>query len=139
MTKKAKNPVLVKRGKAARVKGQVGEREVCEILTRIVGEKHNRLLGQARDAGADVRWGPFMLEVKRQQRLKLPDWQQQVSVAARDAGLLPAIVWRRDGEKWWVACPFEEFVTIFEALRNGPGQSRDGNGNHADPADEVDR
>lgn len=139
MTKQAKDPALVKRGRSARIRGQVGEREVCEILTRIVGEKHNRLLGQARDAGADVRYGPFLLEVKRQQRLKLPDWQKQVSTAATDAGMLPGLVWRRDGEKWWVAVPFEEFVTIFEALRNGPGQSRDGDGNHADSANEVDR
>lgn len=133
---KEKDPALVKRGRGARVKGQVGEREVCEILTRITGNKHKRILGQARDSGCDARWGPFLLEIKRQQRLKMPDWQQQVQVAARDAGLLPAIVWRRDNEKWWVACPFEEFVQVFEALRQGAGSGqRDGNGDPDTPAE----
>jgi hypothetical protein len=117
--RKEKDPELVKRGKSARLKGAGGEREVCDILTRIVGEKHSRILGQARDAGADVRYGPFLLEVKRQARLKMSEWQQQVKVAADAAGVLPGIVWRRDGEKWWVAVEFEQFVTIFEALRQG--------------------
>ncbi len=134
--KQAKDPALVKRGKAARNKGAAGEREVCEILTRIVGEKHTRLLGQARDAGGDVKFGPFLLEVKRQARTKMAEWQQQAAVSARDAGMLPAVVWRQDGAKFWISVPFEEFVQIFEALRQGAGSGqRDGNGD-PDPSAE---
>lgn len=117
MTKKAKDPVLVKRGKAARVKGQVGEREVCEIIRRVTGEDIKRNLGQERDSGCDISMGPFILEVKRQQRNKMAEWQQQVSEAAKESGKIPAIVWRRDGEKWWVACEFEVFLQIVNSLR----------------------
>lgn len=137
MTEKPeKDPALVKRGKAARVKGQVGEREVCEILTRIVGEKHTRLLGQARDSGGDVRYGPFLLEVKRQARTKMAEWQQQAAASARDAGMLPAVVWRQDGAKFWISVPFEEFVQIFEALRQGASDGeRNGDGDPDSPAE----
>lgn len=134
--KPEKDPELVRRGKAARTKGSAGEREVCDILTRLTGSPHKRILGQARDSGCDARYGPFMLEIKRQNRLKLPDWQKQVQVAANNEGLLPAIVWRRDGEKWWVALEFEQFVTIFEAMRQGASDGeRNGDGDPDTPAE----
>lgn len=114
-----KDEYLVKRGRAARTKGAAGEREVCEILTRLTGKAHKRNLGQARDSGCDVNYGPFLLEVKRQERLKMPEWQQQAAVAAEKEGLVPAVVYRQNGGKFWISCPFETFVALFEAMLKG--------------------
>ena len=114
---KQKDPEAVRRGKNNRRKGAVAEREVCHIISDITGEEVKRNLSQTRDAGSDVTWGPFMLEVKYQQTYALPAWQRQVEVSAKDAGLLPAVVYRRPDEKFWVSLPFETFVMLFDGLR----------------------
>lgn len=104
-------------GRYAKQKGERGEREVCGIITRVTGEPCKRKLGQARDAGGDVDWGPFLLEVKSRQTVAMPAWQEQVRIAARESGQVPAVVWRRKGEEFWIAVPFEEFISIFNTLR----------------------
>jgi len=106
-------------GAGVRRKGARGENEVCKILTRIVGTKHVRNLDQTREGGGDVAWGPFLLEVKTTETVSMPAWQRQAIASAEKGGDIPAVVWRRKGEKWWLAMPFEEFVTIFETLRLG--------------------
>jgi len=112
-----RDPEAVRRGKAARSKGQRGERAVCAILEQITGVPHKRNLGQARDSGCDIDFGPFLLEAKHQERLKMPEWQQQVIEAAKPVGKIPAIVFKRNAEPFWVALPFAEFVTMVHALR----------------------
>lgn len=104
-------------GAGARRKGARGENEVCKILTRIVGEKHARNLDQTREGGGDIVWGPFLLEVKTTETVSMPAWQRQAVASAEARDAVPAVVWRRKAEKWWLAMPFEEFVAIFEALR----------------------
>lgn len=114
---KQKDPEAVRRGRSNRRKGAVAEREVCHIIAGITGEEVKRNLTQTRDAGSDVTWGPFMLEVKYQQTYALPAWQRQVEVSAKDAGLLPAVVYRRPEEKFWISLPFDTFVMLFDGLR----------------------
>lgn len=104
-------------GRYAKQKGERGEREVCGIITRITGEPCKRKLGQARDSGGDVDWGPFLLEVKARQTVSMPAWQEQVRIAANASGQVPAVVWRRKGEEFWIAVPFEEFISMFNTLR----------------------
>lgn len=104
-------------GRYAKQKGERGEREVCGIITRITGEPSKRKLGQARDSGGDVDWGPFLLEVKARQTVSMPAWQEQVRIAANASGQVPAVVWRRKGEEFWIAVPFEEFISMFNTLR----------------------
>lgn len=115
-------------GAGARRKGARGENEVCKILTRLVGEKHVRNLDQTREGGGDVSWGPFLLEVKTTETVSMPAWQRQAVASAVAKGMIPAVVWRRKGDKWWLAMPFEEFVTIFETLRAAALQSVTGGG-----------
>lgn len=115
--KKAKDPERVLMGRSNRRKGANAERDVCHVINEITGEGVKRNLSQTRDAGSDVVWGPFMLEVKYQKALALPAWQRQVQVAADDAGLVPAVVYRRPDEKFWISLPFETFVMLFDALR----------------------
>lgn len=104
-------------GRYAKQKGERGEREVCGIITRLTGEVSKRKLGQAREGGGDVDWGPFLLEVKARQTVSMPAWQEQVRIAANESGQVPAVVWRRKGEEFWIAVPFEEFISIFNTLR----------------------
>lgn len=104
-------------GRYAKQKGERGEREVCGIITRLTGEPSKRKLGQAREGGGDVDWGPFLLEVKARQTVSMPAWQEQVRIAANESGQVPAVVWRRKGEEFWIALPFEEFISIFNTLR----------------------
>lgn len=106
-----------KQGKANRAKGARAEREVCHLLTELTGHKVTRNLSQTRDAGSDVEWGPFLLEVKYQKTLALPQWQRQVRVAVQGTDKVPAVVYRRPEEDWWVSLPFPVFVMLFETLR----------------------
>jgi hypothetical protein len=113
-------------GRYAKQKGERGEREVCGIITRLTGEPSKRKLGQARDSGGDVDWGPFLLEVKARQTVSMPAWQEQVRIAAHESGQVPAVVWRRKGEEFWIAVPFEEFISIFNTLRLAAMGAQDG-------------
>jgi len=128
-----KNPENVRRGRSARAKGAQGEREVCHILSELTGEEFQRILGQARDSGSDVRYGPFLLEVKRHERLCLPQWQEQAKASAQEAGKIPAVVYRQNREDWWISVPLRELVLLLEGLRNaakgrlpGPLEAQDG-------------
>lgn len=122
------NPEVPVRGKlsgaGARRKGARGENEVCKILTEIVGTKHVRNLDQTREGGGDISWGPFLLEVKTTETVSMPAWQRQAVASAEKGGDVPAVVWRRKAEQWWVALPFKEFATMFETLRAGAEQSQ---------------
>lgn len=104
-------------GRGAKRKGEVGERQVCAIINKITGEETKRKLGQAREGGGDVDWGPFLLEVKNRSTVSMPAWQQQVCTAVEGTDQVPAVVWKRKAEKFWIALPFEDFVQIFDTLR----------------------
>lgn len=114
-----KDPEAQKRGKANRAKGARVEREVCHLIQQITGEEVRRNLSQTRDAGGDVLWGPFYLEVKYQAKINMPEWQRQaVQSAVQDgSGLVPAVVYRRANEQFWISLPFETFVALFDAMR----------------------
>ena len=108
-------------GSRNRSKGARAENEVCHILADLTGEELHRNLGQARDSGGDVDWGPFLLEVKYQQTYSLPHWQRQVTEAAAERGLVPAVVYRRPHERFWISLPFHEFVILLDTLRKKAG------------------
>lgn len=108
---------LSARGKRNRAKGARAEREVCQLITAITGTEVKRELSQTRDSGSDVRWGPFLLEVKYHQNVAMPAWQKQASDNADEAKLVPAVVYRRPEEQFWISLPFQAFVTMFETLR----------------------
>lgn len=104
-------------GRAARNKGARVERECCKVIEAVTGDEVSRILGQARDGGFDVQWGPFGIEVKARETVAMPAWQKQVVEAVGESGLIPAVCWRRSGEKFWIALPFESFLAVFHALR----------------------
>lgn len=123
--KREKDPVRQAMGRSNRRKGAVAEREVCHLVERHTGDKVCRNLSQTRDAGGDVIWGPFYLEVKYQRTIAMPAWQRQAVQSARDEGeRIPAVVYRQPNEKYWVSMPFEEFLQLFQGLRVAAGIAR---------------
>lgn len=115
-------------GRTARNKGARVEREVCKVIEQKTGDEVSRILGQARDGGFDVEWGPFGIEVKARETVAMPAWQKQVVAAVGDSGQIPAVVWRRSGEKFWIALPFEQFLEVFQMLREAAEAGVKGNG-----------
>lgn len=105
-------------GKGCRDKGARTEREVCHIIEQIAGDKVSRNLEQTREGGADVHWGPFALEVKARQTIAMPEWQRQVREAVAGTDKIPAVVYRRNGEDFWISLPFSEFLKMFTELRD---------------------
>lgn len=118
--KREKDPEAQARGRSNRRKGAVAEREVCHLIRGATGDEVSRNLSQTRDAGGDVKWGPFYLEVKYQKTIAMPAWQQQAAAsAAQDGeGLVPAVVYRRPNEQFWIAMPFDAFLATFATLRD---------------------
>lgn len=134
MAKKARDPLDFENGlpkssgRTARNKGARVEREVCKVIEQKTGDEVSRILGQARDGGFDVEWGPFGIEVKARETVAMPAWQKQVVAAVGDSGQIPAVVWRRSGEKFWIALPFEQFLEVFQMLREAAEAGVKGNG-----------
>lgn len=104
-------------GRGARAKGARGEREVCHLIAGITGDDVSRNIGQSRDGGHDVDWGPFAIEVKTQQLVSMPAWQRQVLRSVEGTDKVPTVAWRRKGEDWWIALPMAKFIEIFHVLR----------------------
>ncbi|HKX55739.1 MAG TPA: hypothetical protein VJN01_06550, partial [Xanthomonadales bacterium] len=93
--------------------------EVCHLIREMTGDEVRRNLSQTRDAGGDVKWGPFYFEVKYQKAIAMPAWQRQAceSTVADGNGLVPAVVYRQPNNAFWVSLPFAVFLGLFDALR----------------------
>jgi len=97
--------------KSQRDKGKRGELEVANILSDALGREVKRILGQERDSGADLRVGRFVMDVKRQETLKLQEWCNQVEAAA-DPMDVPVVVYRRNGQPWRVVLRLDDFIPM---------------------------
>jgi hypothetical protein len=111
-------------GRAQRDKGARGERELGKELTKLTGLPVTRLLGQARDGGADFRLAlasgevqtvervrSLLVECKRHQKLALPAWLRQVDEACGE-GELGVVAHRRNREGWQVTMTLATFVDL---------------------------
>lgn len=84
-----------------RRKGQVGERELCKLLSDELGIEVKRNVDQARNGGADCLEIPgFAAECKRQERLSRPTWWAQAVDQGRKANAEPIVFYRRSREPW---------------------------------------
>lgn len=98
-----------RRGRNNRRKGQVGEREVCDLLGEAFGLNLHRQLGQERDSGTDVHVPGFRIEVKRRKAIAgLYAWLATADVG----GGLPLVCMRGDGREWLVAMRLADWVSI---------------------------
>jgi hypothetical protein len=95
---------MAKRGKSAREKGAAAEREFFAILNLFLPEnlRLKRELGQARDGGADGKSAGVLIEVKRQENLRLYSWLEQARKSAENSAEnpYPVVAFRRNHGQW---------------------------------------
>ena len=98
-----------RRGK--RNKGAAGERELAGILKDHLGFEVKRNLGQARDGADDITIQKFRIEVKRQERLQVDKWSEQVESCSK-SGEIPILAYRRNGQPWRVCLKLDDFIPL---------------------------
>jgi Holliday junction resolvase len=97
------------RGKAK--KGSAGERELAALLTDQLGFVVKRNLGQARDGADDITIQHFRIEVKRQERLQIDAWSEQVE-ACTQPGEVAVLAYRRNGQPWRICLKLDDFIPL---------------------------
>lgn len=98
-------------GARQRQRGAETEREVCKIITEKTGWQTNRILGQARDGGADVRLGQFLIEVKRRKSIAVYEWLDQCQKASSVSDK-PVVIARGDHKGFVVIQPLEDWLEM---------------------------
>ena len=99
-------------GKNNRLRGQQGEREIAALLTDALGTPIKRLLGQARDGGADIFTAPYRWEIKRRKAGNIAYQWLDEAYASLLPGERPLVAFRSDGKKWLVVMPIEEAIRL---------------------------
>lgn len=91
-------------GASQRNKGAAGERELAKLLAAALDIDCSRNLEQTRCGGADLLGvGPWAIEVKRHEKLHIPQWWGQACQQAKD--LYPALAYRQSRQPWTVLVP----------------------------------
>ena len=98
-------------GRGKRNKGAAGERELAGILKDNLGFEVKRNLGQARDGADDITIQKFRIEVKRQERLQVDKWSEQVESCSK-SGEIPVLAYRRNGQPWRVCLRLDDFIPL---------------------------
>lgn len=98
-------------GRGKRNKGAAGERELAGILKDHLGFEVKRNLGQARDGADDITIQKFRIEVKRQERLQVDKWSEQVESCSK-VGEVPVLIYRRNGQPWRVCLKLDDFIPM---------------------------
>jgi hypothetical protein len=96
---------------ASRRKGLVGEREVADVFERFAWDVRG-LEGEGDwlCVSRHVRGLPLLhVEVKRAERLRLPEWLEQAKREA-PAGALPLLVFRQSRQPWRVLLELEQLL-----------------------------
>ena len=95
-------------------KGTTGENELADILRRngIRAYRNDQIFkgGQANpDVYAEIGTLPIHIEVKRVERLNVPEAMNQ-AIKDKADGHMPVLCHRRNREKWLVTVPLEELI-----------------------------
>ena len=107
-------------GASQRRKGAAGEREWVDELRKQGFPVEGRQLGQARDGGGDVRFKPFLYEVKRYNAIAVRKWldQAEASVLQYKEGEVPVVAMREDGRKdWMILMRAEDFFNVMKGFK----------------------
>ena len=104
-------------GRMQRTKGNRAELEVAAIFRaagfdcdRVPNSGGLRIKG---DLHGDI---PVHVEVKRAERLKLPEWLAQARDEAPE-GVTPVLAFRRSHEPWYACVPLEALVALLSVAR----------------------
>jgi len=100
--------------KRERDKGLRGELEVAHIFAQ-----HGLQLRNLEGSGDQLVILPgymtrlLHVEVKRQERLCIPDWNRQAAREAPD-GTTPVVCYRRSREPWYASLPLDQFLNLVD-------------------------
>lgn len=103
-------------GNRSRRKGKVAEAEVSRILSDR-GIHHDRLLDGRHQVHGDILAGDLALEVRRREAISITRWCDTHEKAV-PSHLLPAVVFRQNGQPWRVSLQLEDFLDLVEAARS---------------------
>jgi len=93
----------------SRAKGSAAEREVVAILQEHGYDVHRTPLSGALEwLPGDITGMPYVIEVKRCERLDLPGWVRQAKEQANGKPWL--LIFRRSREEWLVVMPLEQWL-----------------------------
>jgi Holliday junction resolvase len=98
-------------GRSKRTKGAVAERELAQILSDELGICVKRKLGQAREGGDDIQVGQFRIEAKRQEKIQIESWWEQVQACAAPDEI-PVLAFRRSRNPWKVVLTLNDFIRM---------------------------
>jgi len=109
-------------GKSQRRKGVVGEQDVAKLFRAagFLDAKRTGVAGQ--DYGDLADTGPYMVEVKRSERLDIPGWWAKLTGQAKEKKMVPLLVFRRSNEDWKVCVDLEYFLELTGGEMFSPGR-----------------
>ena len=83
-------------GRSSREKGARAERRLVDYLRELGLDAHRTASGYHQDGG-DIYWpaSPFVVDVKHQERVRLPEWWRELVTEADELGRDPVLVLRR--------------------------------------------
>lgn len=96
--------------KATRTKGLVGEREVAAAW-QAAGFDVRSLEGAGDHLVIAADGLTIHSEVKRQERVRLPEWLAQARVEA-PLGTIPVVTFRQNRGAWYAALPLADLVAL---------------------------
>ena len=94
----------------SRAKGVAAEREVADIW-QTAGATVRGLEGQGDHLVICANGLTIHSEVKRQERLRLPEWIGQLEREAPQ-GTLPVLAFRQNRGKWYAVLPLDDLVGL---------------------------
>lgn len=80
---------------------------ICPPLTLVYETRD----GETRQAGWERRRSTIHSEVKRQERLKLPEWLRQAREEA-PAGTIPVVSFRQNRGEWYACLPLSDLAEL---------------------------
>lgn len=100
-------------GKSSRTKGASAEREIVNMLKeRGYAARRAAYSGaMAHEKGDVVGLPGHHVEVKRCERLKLPEWTRQAESQCKPDEV-PIVVYRSSREQWRVSLPFDKYLDL---------------------------
>ncbi len=102
------------RGRGARTKGGIGEREVVQLLQEAGFPDARRNFQSGGQGGGDiVNVGSVHLEVKRQETVKVWEWIGQAEAEARPTDI-PVVAFRRSRSGWYGVLPLEDLLPLLK-------------------------
>ena len=103
----------------SRNKGAHAERELAAYLSDALGVEIKRKLDQAREVGQ------FRIEVKRREKLAIPQWVRQIEECTEE-GEVPVVAFRQNKQPWRIVIRLDDYVDYMKfSLENKPQNKPD--------------